>query len=175
MSDQTSAMPDESARPLDAPAPADDVHYCAFHPKVETEVRCSECERYICNKDMVVTPVGYKCKECARPARSQYVVVKPHQLAKAIGMGVAVGVGFGVVTAFIPIGGLFFGLVWGLGTAEAIRWASGGHRTWDIGLVSLGSIALALAIGFVLGGAMELGALVAGVVALSDLALLGRR
>lgn len=175
MSDRANATAEKPVNQSGVQDPTDEMHFCAFHPRVPTEVRCSECERYICNKDMVVTPVGYKCKECARPARSQYVVVKPHQLAKAIGMGVAVGVGFGVVTAFIPIGGLFFGLVWGLGTAEAIRWASGGHRTWDIGLVALGSIALALAVGFVLGGAMEFGALVAGVVALSDLALLGRR
>ena len=41
---------------------------CAFHPGVETEVRCAECERPICPKDMVPTPVGYKCKICAKPA-----------------------------------------------------------------------------------------------------------
>ena len=32
---------------------------------------CTECGRYICPKDMVETPVGYKCRECARPAAGQ--------------------------------------------------------------------------------------------------------
>ena len=77
---------------------------CAFHPGVETEVRCTECERYICPKDMVETPVGYKCRECARPARSQYVVVKPRQLLRAILVGGAVGVLGGVVMAFLSFG-----------------------------------------------------------------------
>ena len=37
---------------------------CAFHQGVETNVSCTECGRYICPKDMVDTPVGYKCREC---------------------------------------------------------------------------------------------------------------
>lgn len=37
---------------------------CSFHPRVETNVRCSDCDRYICQEDMVATAVGYKCPEC---------------------------------------------------------------------------------------------------------------
>jgi len=85
---------------------------CAFHPGVETEVRCAECERPICPKDMVPTPVGYKCKICAKPARSQYQVVKPGQLLRAIVLGGAVGIGGGIVLAFLPFGGIFMGFIW---------------------------------------------------------------
>jgi hypothetical protein len=149
---------------------------CAFHPGVETEVRCSECDRYICPKDMVPTPVGYKCPVCAKPARSQYVVVKPDQLLKASLAGGAVGVLGGVVLAFVPIFGIFSGLIWGAATAEAARRASGGHREWAVGIVAV----VAILLGAFAGSAFThrinvIAAIVAIVVALLNLALLDRR
>jgi len=40
--------------------------YCANHPNVETSLRCRSCEKPICAKCAVLTPTGYKCKECVR-------------------------------------------------------------------------------------------------------------
>jgi hypothetical protein len=40
--------------------------YCANHPETETTLRCSRCEKPICPKCAVLTPTGYKCKECVR-------------------------------------------------------------------------------------------------------------
>jgi len=42
------------------------VLYCANHPQTETSLRCSRCEKPICIKCAVLTPTGYKCKECVR-------------------------------------------------------------------------------------------------------------
>ena len=39
---------------------------CYRHPKRETGVRCSSCERPICPDCMTSTPVGMRCPECAR-------------------------------------------------------------------------------------------------------------
>jgi membrane associated rhomboid family serine protease len=39
---------------------------CYRHPKRETNVHCSNCERPICPDCMTVTPVGMRCPECAR-------------------------------------------------------------------------------------------------------------
>ena len=55
---------------------------CAFHPDVETSLRCAECDRYICPRDMVATPVGYKCRECARPAAGQLRGASTRQLVE---------------------------------------------------------------------------------------------
>jgi hypothetical protein len=145
---------------------------CTFHPGVETEVRCAECERPICPKDMIPTPVGYKCKDCAKPARSQYMVVKPGQLLRAIFVGGAVGIGCGIALAFIPFGGILMGFVWGALTAEATRRASGGHREWAVGIVAVGAILLGGAAGWLIGGVGAFTVIVAIVVALVDLALL---
>jgi len=144
---------------------------CAFHPGVETEVRCAECDRPICPKDMISTPVGYKCKICAKPARSQYVVVKPGQLVRAIVVGGAVGIGCGIVLGFLHFG-IFGGFLWGVATAEASRRASGGHREWAVGVVAVVAILLGSVAGWLLGGVGAFTVIIAIVVALADLALL---
>ena len=40
--------------------------YCANHPTVETTLRCNRCEKPICTRCAVLTPTGYRCKECVR-------------------------------------------------------------------------------------------------------------
>lgn len=40
--------------------------YCANHPDVETTLRCNRCEKPICAKCAVLTPTGYRCKECIK-------------------------------------------------------------------------------------------------------------
>jgi hypothetical protein len=40
--------------------------YCANHPDVETTLRCNKCDKPICAKCAVLTPTGYRCKECIR-------------------------------------------------------------------------------------------------------------
>jgi len=40
--------------------------YCANHPGVETSLRCNKCEKPICAKCAVLTPTGYRCKECVK-------------------------------------------------------------------------------------------------------------
>jgi hypothetical protein len=42
------------------------VLYCANHPDVPTTLRCNRCEKPICIKCAVLTPTGYRCKECVR-------------------------------------------------------------------------------------------------------------
>jgi hypothetical protein len=40
--------------------------YCANHPDTETTLRCNRCEKPICSKCAILTPTGYRCKECVR-------------------------------------------------------------------------------------------------------------
>ncbi|MCK4961780.1 MAG: hypothetical protein KAS19_04805, partial [Anaerolineales bacterium] len=39
---------------------------CANYPDRETTLRCNRCEKLICAKCAVHTPVGYRCRECVR-------------------------------------------------------------------------------------------------------------
>jgi hypothetical protein len=125
---------------------------------------------------MVETPVGYKCRECAKPARSQYMVVKPGQLLRSVLVGGGVGILGGVIVAFGPLFGIFSGFIWGGATAEAARRASGGHREWAVGIVAVAAILLGGFAGFLLTGRVNgFATLVACGVALVDLALLDWR
>src|SRR5512139_831512 len=41
-------------------------HFCYYHPNTPTELRCNKCGKYMCVKDAVRTPVGYRCKSCVK-------------------------------------------------------------------------------------------------------------
>ena len=117
---------------------------CSFHPGVETEVRCSECERPICPKDMVATPVGYKCPVCAKPKRSQYAYVKPRQYAGAVGAALLVGLGGGLLLGLFRVPFLFYliALMWGSLVGEAVSRGSGGHRGPSLAAIAVGGVVL---------------------------------
>ena len=38
---------------------------CVNHPSIETNVRCSRCEEYICVNCMITASIGYQCPSCA--------------------------------------------------------------------------------------------------------------
>ncbi len=42
------------------------IMYCVNHPQTETSLRCNRCEKPICVKCAVLTPTGYRCKDCVR-------------------------------------------------------------------------------------------------------------
>lgn len=97
----------------------DEATYCAVHPDRETGLRCNKCERYMCAECAVLTPVGYRCRECVREHEDRffsgtpldYVIVFATGLvltAAALGLMFVVGV-LGwllfVIILSIPLGG----------------------------------------------------------------------
>ncbi|HHJ99050.1 MAG TPA: hypothetical protein ENN10_03805 [Actinobacteria bacterium] len=140
---------------------------CSYHPNVETNVRCVECERPICPKDFVSTPVGYKCPDCARQLPSARRTVKPRQLVLATLAALGVGVGGMFLVGLLGIGYWIVTILLGMLTGEAARRASGGHRTRPIAAVA----GIGMVLGAILSGAgfvaMVLGAAAASVSVLS--------
>jgi membrane associated rhomboid family serine protease len=70
---------------------------CYRHPKRETGVRCSNCERPICPDCMTSTPVGMRCPECARQSTKvrtmRSVSTDPTLTYVLIGINVVLGLG----------------------------------------------------------------------------------
>jgi hypothetical protein len=50
--------------------------YCANHPNVETSLRCNKCEKPICARCAILTPTGYRCKECVRGQQKVFETAK---------------------------------------------------------------------------------------------------
>ena len=40
------------------------ITYCETHPNTETQLRCNRCNKLICSKCAVQTPIGYRCRQC---------------------------------------------------------------------------------------------------------------
>ncbi len=73
------------------------VGYCAWHPSVETRLSCSHCGKSICTQCLVQAPVGIRCRECGRPEKMPTYDVQAPFYAKAAGVGIAIGIGGGVL------------------------------------------------------------------------------
>lgn len=103
--------------------------YCANHPNVETSLRCNNCEKPICTKCAVLTPTGYRCRECVRGQQKVFetarwvdypLVFGVVAILAYLGNVLSLRVGFFVIL-IAPIAG---GII-----AEAARLVSGRRRS----------------------------------------------
>ncbi|RPH57557.1 MAG: hypothetical protein EHM81_11415 [Chloroflexi bacterium] len=123
--------------------------YCANHPTVETSLRCNRCEKYICPKCAVKSPVGYRCKECVREQRKVFETAVWYDYP--LGFVVA-GILSGVASFLIGLlGGIGF-LGWflvaaaaptaGVAIAEGTRFVIQRHRARPLFITILVAVAL---------------------------------
>lgn len=95
---------------------------CYRHPDRETWVRCGRCDQPICTQCAMQGPVGFRCRQCGKPARDPLTSMRPAQLATALGVAVLGGIVIGLVGGRLGIIGLV--LAWfagGLIADAAIR------------------------------------------------------
>jgi hypothetical protein len=85
---------------------------------------------------MVTTPVGYKCRECARPAAGQLRTARPRQLLLSAAAAFGAALVGGLVLGQIHIGFFFVALIFGALVGEAARRGSGGHRVPAVAAVA---------------------------------------
>lgn len=124
---------------------------CAAHPNVETNLRCGKCGKPICPKCMVQTPVGARCRECARVHKPPtFLVSGKYYLSgacTALGLAVVIGLIWGLIETFLPF--YFFSLI----AAMGIGWVIGEvvsravNRKRGSGLAVIGGIAVVLCYG----------------------------
>jgi hypothetical protein len=63
-----------------------DVLYCANHPNVPTTLRCNRCNKPICIKCAILTPTGYRCRECVRGQQKVYETAQVLDFPLACGL-----------------------------------------------------------------------------------------
>ncbi|MCU0495957.1 MAG: hypothetical protein MUF87_01245 [Anaerolineae bacterium] len=122
--------------------------YCAVHPDRETGLRCNKCERYMCAQCAVLTPVGYRCRECVRTVDNKFFTgTNQDYLIVAAVAAISSGLGAAAML-FIPIWlfVIFIALPIGGGVAYLIRRAVQGRRGRYTGYVGAAAVVIATVI-----------------------------
>jgi hypothetical protein len=107
--------------------------FCAVHMDRETSLRCNKCDRYMCVQCAVRTPVGYRCRECARQQENKFFSATSNDYLIVAGVCGVAGLLLGLITAFIPfiaspIFAIILGLPLGGGIAEVALRLTGRRR-----------------------------------------------
>jgi nitrate reductase NapE component len=122
---------------------------CANHPGVETTLRCNRCEKPICPSCAVLTPTGYRCKECVHGQKKKFDTAEWNDYV----------FGFIVAGLLSLIGSLLISLVGGIGfigwflvvisaptagaiIAEAVRRVTHRHRARSLFLTIIIAVVL---------------------------------
>jgi hypothetical protein len=102
---------------------------CYVHPDRETYLRCNRCDRPICTQCAVLTPTGYRCKECVRG--QQKVFDTARWIDYPLAFFLAAGISFlgSIAAGFLGFFTIFLAPVFGLVVAEVVRWAVGRRRS----------------------------------------------
>lgn len=136
---------------------------CARDPEVQTALRCSRCDTPICPKCLVQTPVGARCRDCARLAKSPVYTVKGQYLVRAIAAAVVGGVVMGLIWGFaslavpgLAFGGIFVSLILGaalgFGFTRIMELAVNRKRGPVIVACAMGGIGLATLVQILIAG-----------------------
>ncbi len=121
---------------------------CVTHPEVETSLRCGKCGKPICPKCLVQTPVGARCRDCARLHRlPTYRVTTKYYLkaaGTALGMAIVCGIVWGLIGGIAHFFYLNLLLAPGAGYAIGEVTSLSVNRKRGTGLAIVGSLAVVI-------------------------------
>ena len=133
------------------------VLYCANHPETETLLRCNRCDKPICIKCAVQTPVGFRCRECVRNQQSVYFNAAPSDNLVAFGVAfLLTAIATPLVGFFLAVAGWFSFLIAilagsaaGSALAQIVRRAISRRRGRNLRWFALAGILLGMIVGSV--------------------------
>jgi hypothetical protein len=126
---------------------------CATHPDVETTLRCGKCGKPICPKCMVTTPVGARCRDCARlyklPTFRVYGIHYVRAAGAALVTAIIVGIAWGFLRLYTGWFGPILNIAVGYGAGFIISWVTerSVNRKRGAGLALIGALAVVLCFG----------------------------
>jgi hypothetical protein len=98
-------------------------NYCYVHPDRETMLRCNRCDRPICTACAVLTPTGYRCKQCVRGQLKVFDTAQWIDYPLAILIAGALAFFGSLAAQVLGFFTIFIAPVVGVIIAEAVRWA----------------------------------------------------
>lgn len=117
--------------------------YCANHPNVETSLRCNNCEKPICPRCAILTPTGYRCKECVRNQQKVFDTANWYDYPIAFAIAAAFSFAGSLIVSYIGFFTIFIAPIAGVIIGETVRFAIRKRRS--------NSLFLTAAIGAVVG------------------------
>lgn len=116
--------------------------YCYNHPQRETLLRCNRCERPICQSCAVLTPTGYRCKECVRGQQKIFDTARwwDYPLT-VITAGVLSFFGM-LISGMFGFWAVFIGPLAGMIIAEAVRFVVHKRRSKPLPYMAAGTVLL---------------------------------
>ena len=96
---------------------------CPRDPGVETALRCSRCETPICPACLIQSPVGARCRDCAKMVRNPIYTLNSAQMVRAGAAAIIGGIVMGLIWGFVLLpftfGSIFFVIILGAGLGFA--------------------------------------------------------
>ncbi len=127
---------------------------CSNHPDQPTSLRCNRCDKPICARCAVQTPVGYRCRDCLRGQQAVFETGRGLDPAIAFFVGL-VGVGAAIfLLGYAEAWGILLAPVVGTALAGVIRFLVRGRRGRSI---TLGAVIGAAVAGVVIIGLVAIG------------------
>ena len=99
---------------------APEAEACMNHPQRETLVHCGKCDRPICVRCMVQTPVGMRCRQCAHLRRLPQFDVDAALLARSSAGGLAASILSWLLITYVSYLSFFAAIVVGFAVAAAM-------------------------------------------------------
>ncbi len=121
---------------------------CSYHPGVETDLRCGKCDKPICPRCLVETPVGARCPDCARsPKLPTFRLSRRYYLmavGAALGMAIVSGAAWGAIEWVVPFFSLNLLLAPGAGYVIGDVTSLATNRKRGTGLAIIGGSAVVI-------------------------------
>src|SRR5918911_3776646 len=102
---------------------------CANHPQVQTVVSCGRCDKPLCPRCMIYTPVGVRCRDCAQLRRLPQYTLAPRVYARVLPTATVLALICGFLLSLVPHLGLLasivIGFLIGVLVSDVLRRVSG--------------------------------------------------
>jgi hypothetical protein len=95
--------------------------YCVNHPQTATALRCNRCEKPICIKCAVLTPTGYRCKDCVRGQQKVFDTSLWYDYPLAFGVAAVISGLGSLIAPLMSFLTIFIAPIVGVVIAEAVR------------------------------------------------------
>jgi hypothetical protein len=116
--------------------------YCYIHPDRETLLRCNRCERPICSQCAVLTPTGYRCKNCVRGQQKVFDTAQSIDFLFAGGISLILSFLGSLIAGVMGFFTIFIAPIAGVIIAETVRWAVHRRRSRRLFQTAAGAAAL---------------------------------